>query len=551
MWPPGEVGDMSHRETGGLPEYAASTFEDDGEKTAFVEVSPDPAVLPEGKSPGELSFGELQRRSDRVANTLLDLGYEKGDVLSVQLPNWLEFPILHLGALKAGLVTLPILAEHRTNEVGFMVDLCESDVVVIPAEFRGFDYVEMIEGLIDDGEIDPDHVAVVGEFEADDDRFHPYEWLESAADDPVESPFEADDLTQVLFTSGTTGEPKGVRQTRATGMSHVLPPNEEIYGIDDSDVIFAVSPIAHNAGFHYSVRLTVATGCRCVLYDNWVPEEALSTMAEHGCTFCLGATTFLSDLLHHPDVDAYDLPAFRMFVLSGSPIPRPVVEEAYDQFANITVVKGWGQTENGVVTATRPDDPIERIATTDGKAISHCEVTVRDEYGGEQVLEEPGKLLMRGDSLFDGYHRRPEKTAEALTEDGWLETGDIAVMDGDGYIRIEGREDDIIIRGGENISAAEVEEIIVDHPAVEIVAVVAMPDERLQERPCAYVKPVEGAQRLTVGDLHEYLTERGVQAHKHPERIEYVEAFPRTSTGKIRKFRLREDVADKLGMDPV
>jgi cyclohexanecarboxylate-CoA ligase len=297
--------------------------------------------------------------------------------------------------------------------------------------------------------------------------------------------------------------------------------------------------------------MAIATGARCVLFDRWDPGAALPTMAEEGCTFSIGATTFLGDLLHQSNVEEYSLPEFRMFVLSGSSIPRSVVEEAYDRFENITVVTGWGQTENGLVTATLPDDPIERIVTTDGKAISHCEVIVREEYEGEAVIGERGKLLMRGDSLFDGYHERPEKTAESLTDDGWLKTGDLAVQDEDGYISIEGREADFIIRGGENISASEIEEILLDRPDIKNVALVAMPDERLQERPCAYVALSDGADPVTVEELDEYLTERGVQSHKHPERVEIVEEFPRTSTGKIQKFRLREEIAEKLGMDPV
>lgn len=555
----------------GIDEFARETVSEHAEKVAFTETTPDPAIRPAGKNVDELTFGELDDAANRVANKLRGLGYGTGDALSVQVPNWCEFPILHLGAVRAGLTTLPILPEHRASEVGFMMDLCESDLLVIPSEFRGFDYVEMVESLVSDGAIDPAHVVVIGDFEADDDRFHSWGWLTDASADTVVSPMGPDDLAQILFTSGTTGEPKGVRQTQFIGMSHVLPPNDEVYGVESDDVIFAATPVAHNAGYHYCMRLGIVTGARCVLFDKWSPSAAVETLADEACSFSIGATTFLADVVRaNEDEDAgYDLPALETFVLSGSSIPRAVVEDAYDAFSNLTAVAAWGQTENGVVTATRRDDPIERVVTTDGKAISHCEVEVRDGYDGERLVGEVGNLVMRGDSLLDGYHRRPEITDDSFTADvpgsdatgstgdaspgRWFETGDLAVMDSDGYISIEGREKDIIIRGGENISAAEIEEYLVEHPAIREVALVAMPDDRLQERPCAYVQLAEGADAddVTVAALHEFLEDRGVQAHKHPERVEIVEEFPRTSTGKVQKFHLREDVAEKLDRDPV
>jgi acyl-coenzyme A synthetase/AMP-(fatty) acid ligase len=526
--------------------YFETVREAHPDAVAFEEVHPAPDALPAGKGTDAITFAALDERSTRIANGLRAVGVDAGDIVAYQLPNWVEFPLLNLALLKLGAVSTPILPEHRAYEVGFMVDLCGSDVVVAPAEFRGFDYVDMLEGLIDDGEIDPSHVFVVGEFESEDDRFEPFSALESGPAEPVDSPLELDSLEQLVFTSGTTGEPKGVRQTARTGLYQITTPNAEILELDASDVIFAPSPLAHNTGYQYFMRMGMYTGASVVLFDKWVPDAALETIAEHECTFCAGATTFLKDLLDRPEVDEYDLPSLDLFFLAGSPIPEPVVREAYEQFDNLTLSRVWGQTENGMVTATRRDDTLERIARTDGRALSHADVTVRDEYEGSEVRNERGKLLMRGKPLTDGYYRRPEITAESFTDDGWFKTGDIAVMDEDGYITIEGREKDIIIRGGENISAPEVEEHVLDHPLVREVAVVAMPDERLQERPCAYVSLVPDADpsELTVDALSAFLDERGLQKHKHPERIEFVDAFPRTSTGKIQKFELREEIGE-------
>jgi acyl-coenzyme A synthetase/AMP-(fatty) acid ligase len=534
--------------TGPLLDYAADVFAAHPERVAFTEVHPSPSTLPPGKGSDVVTFGALDERSNRIANALRSVGVERGDAVSVQLPNWVEFPLVYVAIQKVGGVVQPILAEHRAYEVGFMVDLAESDVLVVPSTFRGFDYVEMLEALLASGEVDLSHVFVVGEFESDDDRFHSFDVLEDAPADPVESPLELDDLAHLLFTSGTTGEPKGARQTVRIGLHHILTPNEEVLHLDESDVIFAPSPLAHNAGYQYFMRMGLLTGAKVVLFDEWVPSKALETIAAEECTFCAGATPFLKDLLDLPEIADHSLPSMELFFLSGSPIPQPVVEEAYDQLENLTLMRVWGQTENGMVTATRLEDPAEVIATTDGRPLSHSEVTVRREYDGEEVRGEVGKLLMRGKPLLEGYHRRPGITEESFTDDGWFKTGDLAILYEDGYISIEGREKDIIIRGGENISAPEVEEHLLEHPDIVEVAVVAMPDDRLQERPCAYLRLTPGATEadLTVESLSAFLDDRGLQRHKHPERVEFVDTFPRTSTGKIQKFKLREDVADKL-----
>lgn len=538
---------------GVLPDYLADVRASRGDAVAFQEVHPDPSVLPPGKGTDELTFDELDAAANRVADSLRSLGVGRGDVVSYQLPNWVEFPVLHLAVAKAGGVSQPILPEHRANEVGFMVDLCGSDVLVVPAEFRGFDHLGMVRDLLAEGTIDPSTVVVVGDYDRDavvdaPAEFRPWSWLLDGDPAPVESPLELDDLEQVMFTSGTTGEPKGVRQTARVGLHQILTPNADVLGIDASDVLFAPSPLAHNTGYHFLMRMGMLTGARVVFFDKWLPERALETLAAESCTFCFGATTFLKDLLDHPAVGDYPLPDLRLFTLGGSDIPRPVVEDAYDRFANVTLVRVWGQTENGLVTATRPDDPFETIATRDGRPVSHCEVTVRDTYDGDEVRNERGKLLMRGDPLTDGYYDRPELTRQAFTDDGWFITGDLAVLHDDGYISIEGREKDIIIRGGENISAAEVEEHVLTHPTVREVAVVAMPDDRLQERPCAYVTLAPGydADDLTVESLSAFLADRGLQVHKHPERVELLDAFPRTSTGKIQKFELRDRIAETV-----
>ncbi len=531
---------------------AAETIASARDRTAFTEHHPQQSDLPDGKQSTDLTFGDLDDRSNRIARQLRADGVEPGDTVAMQLPNWVEFPLAYLATLKAGATAVPILPEHRASEVGFILDLAECDVFLVPSTFRGFDHVDMVESLVADGTVDPSVVYVVGSFESEDSRFQPWSTLESPRPDPLEAEIETamDDVEQVMFTSGTTGEPKGVRQSAETGMHQTAQPID-VLGLDETDVIFGASPLAHNTGIHYYVRLGLLLGARVVLVDRWDPDAALEILDEEDCTFSIGATTFLKDLLDQSDVSAYSLPELELFALAGSAIPAPVVEEAYRRFENLTVMAIWGQTENGIVTATRLDDDVKTVSQTDGAPIPGREVTVRREYDGEEITNEPGKLLMRGNGLMDGYLKRPEITSDSFTENGWFKTGDVAVLQEDGYISIRGREKDLIIRGGQNISAAEVEEALIDHPAIREVALVPMPDDRLQERPCAYVRPVPGEPAVGVDTLSEFLDEYGLQRHKHPERVEVVTEFPRTSTGKVQKYKLREDVAAKLGKDPV
>lgn len=538
---------MKYKPEETMVQKADNTIQSHGKKVAFSEEHPDPSTLPPGKETEELTFEELNARSNRIANRLTELGAEKGDVVSYQIPNWVEFPLIYFSCQKIGAVSQPILPEHRSSEVGFMTDLTDSDILVIPSSFRGFDYVSMVEKLLDSS-IDPAFVFVIGDFQCSDDRFRSFDQLKQGSTTPVESPLELDDLAHIMFTSGTTGEPKGVRHTVYSGMQQILPPNGERLHLDDSDVIFASTPLAHTTGYQYCMRLGLLTGARTVLFDKWIPERAVETISQKNCTFCAGATTFLKDLLDLPNVEEYPLSSLQLFYLAGSAIPEPIIKESHEKFGNMTIVRVWGQTENGMVTATKLDDPVEKIATTDGAPLSHAEVTVRNEFNGAEVRNETGKLLMRGESLMDGYHKRPTVTEESFTDDGWFKTGDLAIMYDNGYISIEGRQQDFIIRGGMNISALEVEEHVLKHPVVQEVAVVAMPDERLQERPCAFIQIADGHKPsdISVDSLSAFLDDSGVQVQKHPEHLEITEKFPRTSTGKIQKFKLEKIIASKF-----
>ena len=292
------------------------------------------------------------------------------------------------------------------------------------------------------------------------------------------------------------------------------------------------------------INLPVLNGSRVVYQDAWDPGAALALMARENVTFMIGATPFLSDLAGHPDVGTHDLSAFRTFVCAGAPIPRVLMERAGSRLG-VRVASGWGMSENGLVTGTRPDDPPECVTGTDGRVFGAMEIAVVDPATGAPCgAGEDGLLKVRGPSLTVGYLKRPELLG--LDGGGWFDTGDLASRDGDGYIRITGRAKDIIIRGGENVPVVEVEDMLHRHPAVEAAAVVGVPDARLGERACACLR-FRAGHRLEFADMVAYLEGLGIARNYLPEFLLEMAEMPRTPSGKIQKFKLRETA---LGVVP-
>ena len=485
-----------------------------------------------------LSWRQLKRLSDRVALGLHAHGVRRGDTVAFQLPNWWQFHCLHLACLRIGACSNPLMPIFRERELAFMIGFAEAKVLVTPKVFRGHDYAAMV------GELRPQlpsirHVFTVdGNFGTDlTDR--PWEEeLDGGAIFAAERP-DPDDVIQLLYTSGTTGEPKGVMHTSNTLIAMVMSYIERI-GLGEDATILMGSPIAHQTGFLYGLMLSPVLGAKVCYLDVWDAEEAARLIRDERVTFTMGATPFLADLADLPTLDRHDLSSLRTFVSAGAPIPRVLVERASERLGCF-VHSGWGMTENGFASGTRRNDPPERVFGTDGAAVSCLEVRVVDDAGKETVPGREGRLQVRGAGQFVGYLKRPER--HGTDGDGWFETGDNARMDGDGYIRISGRSKDIIIRGGENIPVVEIEELLYRHPAVEDCAIVAMPDERLGERACAFLTLKPGAELLTFEAMTGYLEERRLARQYIPERLEVIDAMPRTPSGKIQKFRLRERAA--------
>ena len=488
-----------------------------------------------------ISFGQLHRMARRIAIGLADLGVQKGEVISFQMPNWWEFAALHLACLHIGAITNPVMPIFRQRELSFMLDYAESKVFIAPKTFRGFDHQAMVE------ELWPKLAKLEHVFYLDgkgdesfENRFIERRWEEEVDADTLfaERRPDPNDIIELLYTSGTSGVPKGVLHTSNTLLSLVDIGRARL-GLTKDDVVFMPSPMAHQTGFLYGMSMALVLGTKLVLQDIWSAEVAAQRINDERPTYTMASTPFLADLTNTPALDVCDVSSFRMFCSAGAPIPRILVNNATKRLG-AQILSGWGMTENGLVTTTQPGDPDEKIFNTDGAAVDHAAVRIVDTNGNPVGANVEGRLQAKSAGMFVGYLKRPDAYE---CYDGWFETGDLARMDADGYIRIVGRAKDIIIRGGENIPVVEVEEQIYRHPAVEDVAVVAIPDERLGERGCAFVQTKPNA-NFTFDAMVEHLVDAGMSKTYLPEKLEIVPEFPRTASGKIQKFQLRKIAKD-------
>jgi cyclohexanecarboxylate-CoA ligase len=486
----------------------------------------------------QCTYAELAAACDRIALGLYAIGIRKGDIVSFQLNNRWEFLAIVLACVRIGAVTNPLMPILRHRELTFMLRLSASKILIVPNRFRGFDFAAMAQQIA--AEVPTlQHVFAIGgegalSFEAH--FLHPV-WedrLDKAAIFAVQRP-DPNDVMQLMFTSGTTGEPKGVMHTANTLFANLIPLTE-LMGMTRDDVVFSPTPLAHQLGYLFGVLMPVMLGCKVVLQDIWQPAVAAALIAEQRVTFATGATPFLNDLVRIEGRDPAGWATLRLFVSGGAPIPPILVREARKRIG-CTVLSVWGMTENLIVTSVRPDDPAEKVFDTDGAALPLYQVRVVGDDSREVPRGTSGRLLARSPAQHVGYFKRPEWYT--IDPDGWFDTGDLARMDGDGYIRITGRAKDIIIRGGENIPVVEIEAMLYEHPAVSMAAIVAMPDPRLGERACAFVtlKPGES---LTFQAMCDFLRGKRISPSYLPERLECLPELPTTASGKVQKFVLRE-----------
>ncbi|PSQ43280.1 AMP-dependent synthetase [Halobacteriales archaeon QS_9_68_42] len=503
----------------------------------------DPEGLAMSDHTREVTFAELAGEVNAVANALEDLGVEAGDRVALYLPNSVGFMAAYLGAMKRGAVPFPINMRFQGEEVRYVLEDAEAVAAVTHGQF---------EGMIADLEVPSlEHLVV-----ADGDAGHSYRELVGAADTTYDAhPRKEDELAELMYTSGTTGRPKGVKhthrnlQTNARGLVEAMDWSNET-------VSLTVCPLFHVSGLNVSTTPLLTVGAENHFLPQWDPESALETMAARGVTYAFFIPTMVIDLLEH-GVEGYDLSSLETVGVGGSPMPRERIETVEETF-DVTLLEGYGMTETTPLAAiNRPDQEVRKAGSIGPPAYEVVDVRIEDPETGEAVdVGEKGELLWHGDTVTPGYYGMPKKNEEAFVEravppgqqggsgetaDGehkrWLRSGDIARMDADGHLFVEDRIDDMIITGGENVYPREIEDVIYELDGVVEVGVIGTPHDRLGETVTAAAVADES---VSGDDIEAHCRER-LTDYKIPRRVEFVEELPKTSTRKIDKVSLREE----------
>jgi cyclohexanecarboxylate-CoA ligase len=530
-----------HTASGAYPNRLLNDFVDE-----WAKERPLKTAIVDARS--RYSYAELRARADTAALGFLDCGIRRGDVVTVQLPNWNEFIIVALALERIGAVINPVAPIFRHRELRGILRLAQSRAAVMPASFRGFDYAAMYTELGREFPALATRVVIGGNVPRGFVDWH--ELLDRGSDRDALRPelglFRPDpnEVSELMFTSGTTGEPKGVMHTANT-ISAGADPIRRILGVSLADVCHMASTLGHQTGFLYGMQLALRSGARLVLQEAWDPVHFVKLIDAERITYTMGATPFLADTLGAPNLADHDTSSLRIFVCGGAPIPRPLAESAMEKLS-CRLVPVWGMTETGIVTLVSPGGPAAKISASDGGPYPAAEIAIRGDDGEATPAGVEGELWTRTPAMFAGYSQGRALTARFFDAEGWFSTGDRATADADGYIRITGRSKDLIIRGGENVPVKEIEDVLIRHPAVRNVALVAAPHPRLGEIGCACVVP-DGSERPSLSELCAFLDERQVTRQFWPEQLLVLEALPLTPSGKVQKFLLREMAAAAAG----
>ncbi|HGG1295493.1 medium-chain fatty-acid--CoA ligase [Escherichia coli] len=491
------------------------------------------------------TYSALDHAASCLANWMLAKGIESGDRIAFQLPGWCEFTVIYLACLKIGAVSVPLLPSWREAELVWVLNKCQAKMFFAPTLFKQTRPVDLILPLQNQL---PQLQQIVGV-----DKLAPATSSLSLSQIIADNTSlttaittHGDELAAVLFTSGTEGLPKGVMLTH----NNILA-SERAYcarlNLTWQDVFMMPAPLGHATGFLHGVTAPFLIGARSVLLDIFTPDACLALLEQQRCICMLGATPFVYDLLNVLEKQPADLSALRFFLCGGTTIPKKVAREC--QQRGIKLLSVYGSTESSPHAVVNLDDPLSRFMHTDGYAAAGVEIKVVDDARKTLPPGCEGEEASRGPNVFMGYFDEPELTARALDEEGWYYSGDLCRMDEAGYIKITGRKKDIIVRGGENISSREVEDILLQHPKIHDACVVAMSDERLGERSCAYVVLKAPHHSLSLEEVVAFFSRKRVAKYKYPEHIVVIEKLPRTTSGKIQKVLLRKDIMRRLTQD--
>jgi 2,3-dihydroxybenzoate-AMP ligase len=524
--------------------WAGLTFGDVLDRAA--DIHPDKEAFVDGRT--RLTYGRAREKANRLAVSLMDLGIEPLDRVLVQLPNWNEFVYAYFALQKIGAVTVLLIDRYREFEISRLISLTGATAWIVPSRYKKTDYSPIIREVLREHPEMKQVITVRGE--GVQEPFYSLEALVEKAEwtgnDPARLAARRPDPMQVAHmgpTGGTTGAPKIVPRTHNSlinGIEYCSRSWEQ--SIEDINLL--AGPIGHDLTFTKGLIGSIITQGKIVFLDSTDNQDICETIEREKVTSIIWVPTLAQRLLQYKDLYRYDLRSLKkMHSAGGASHPglvRDVTEKLGMKFYN-----GYGGTE-GMTTITRTTDDLEVICTTVGRPTCPYDTyKVIDQSGKTLPPSEQGELVLKGPGVFTGYYNNPEENKEVFTKDGFFKTGDVAKIDEKGYITLTGRIKEMINRGGESISATEIERLITRHPEVAAVAVIPMPDPLMGERVCAYIQPKAGVQ-LTFEKIIAFLKEQKASVLQLPERIEFIDAMPYTGAQKTDKRRLQEDIRKRL-----
>lgn len=508
------------------------------------------------------SYSEFNEVCDTVAKGLIALGIEKGEHLAIWASNVPEWVSLQFGTGKMGAVLVTVNTNYRSAELEYLLKQSESTTLILIEDYQGNSYIDTIYQLCPELETSEPgklqskrlpllkNIIILGEKKYQGT----YNWsdimrmADVVSDEELNAriaTLDPDEVINMQYTSGTTGFPKGVMLTHSnlTNNAYNI---AQCMGLTEIDRLCIPVPFFHCFGSVIGTLASVSVGATMVPVQEFNAEKVMQTVEMEKCTALHGVPTMFIAELNHPKFENYDFSTLRRGVMAGTNCPIEVMKLVMDKMNMYEITICYGQTESSpVITQTRTNDPLELKVETVGRALPNVEVKIVDpETNSELPVYEQGELCTRGYHVMKGYYNNPGATNDAIDQDGWLHTGDLAVMDENGYCRITGRLKDMIIRGGENIYPREIEEFLYTHPKVLDVQVVGVPDEKYGEEVVAWIILKEG-ETSTAEEIKAYFKDK-ISRHKIPRQIIFTDTFPLTASGKIQKFKLREQTINLL-----
>jgi fatty-acyl-CoA synthase len=510
------------------------------------------------------SYAELNQKADDFAAGLLSLGFQPGDRVGVWAPNCAEWIVAQYATAKAGIIQVNINPAYRLHELEYVLNKVSCKGLITAAQFKSSDYIDMLYQLAPEirtskaGELKSEKLPhlqwLIRLGNEKSDGFLNFDDISNAANreslailEDTGKALTAESAINIQFTSGTTGSPKGATLTHRNILNNGFFVGEAMK-FTEADRLCIPVPLYHCFGMVMG-SLNCVTHGACMVFpsDGFDPESTLKTISEEKCTALFGVPTMFIAELDHPGFENYDMSSLRTGCMAGASCPIEVMKKVFDDMHMSEVTIAYGMTETSPVSfQSSTDDPIERRVSTVGRVHPHVEVKIINEQGDTVARGEKGEFCTRGYSVMTGYWDDEERTQEAIDEDGWMHTGDLAILDDEGYCNIVGRLKDMVIRGGENVYPREIEEFIYTNNKVQDVSVFGVPDDKFGEEICAWIK-LKSDLQASEEEIKDFC--KGQIAHyKVPRYIKFVEDFPMTVTGKIQKFVMRELMIEELGL---